>query len=784
MKKKRLSKELIIISVLVLIIFLFTTTGYALYGRTLSIHGTAIAKKNGVVEITDLTLLDSSNIKTNGTTYSGTSINVDITYDNQGVNASYFALYQVTFENHSFYSYDFNSTNYTSTIDYGPNATVSTNYEITGLTEGETLPSGGTKTFTIKMITTISENHVGDISVEGTFDSELEQENIGSVIGSLTGTTSGDLTVDNSLAQFSVEVINSFEYNKTFTFAMPNNNFQIVNCSGGALGDYTIAANTTQTYQFCVTRTSGAVFASSPQTPSVVLQGYNIVETTVGTVSLTVPVDTTINDDDPPEISNISVTKNSTVGSVTLGWDSYEENSVLKYYIMLYKEVNGTYQYQDTYQTTADERQYTFTNLTDGGKYYFKVYGEDDSHNKPDQNAIDGAPQTGSSSCLRTPNQQFRWTYNVSYDLDSSLSTNGASTVREGATYTATLSASLGRRVPDSIQVKMGGITLSTSRNEYSYNNGSISIPNVSGDIEITASSQGCLVKGTKILLANGKTKNVEDITYRDLLAVWNYETGSITYEYPIWIEKEHSTNEYIEITFSDDTKLSIAENHGIYDANKNEFVEVSNPSQFKVGTEITKIKNGKLTTVKVKDIKTKKESTTYYHVVSTRYYNIIANDVLTTDDAVYLSNLYSFDKNIKFKYRKKVLKDKNNLYTYDELKDTIPYYMYKGLRAGEAKVLVNYKYLTTSEFKEYLSKNQMNKDMVQEPVTKDGKRYWMVTTSLDKVTNKDDYLYQEGNIYTLPNVKTKCFYNTSDNKCYSPGEKIKVDLGTHFIAK
>ena len=37
---------------------------------------------------------------------------------------------------------------------------------------------------------------------------------------------------------------------------------------------------------------------------------------------------------------------------------------------------------------------------------------------------------------------------------------------------------------------------------------------------------------------------------------------------------------------------------------------------------------------------------------VSTRYYNIVANGILTTDDAVILSNLYGFNNDISWKNR------------------------------------------------------------------------------------------------------------------------------------
>ena len=49
----------------------------------------------------------------------------------------------------------------------------------------------------------------------------------------------------------------------------------------------------------------------------------------------------------------------------------------------------------------------------------------------------------------------------------------------------------------------------------WSKNTGSLSVPNVSGDLDITIQSEaGCLTAGTQILLADGTTKAIENITY------------------------------------------------------------------------------------------------------------------------------------------------------------------------------------------------------------------------------------------------------------------------------
>ena len=227
---------------------------------------------------------------------------------------------------------------------------------------------------------------------------------------------------------------------------------------------------------------------------------------------------------------------------------------------------------------------------------------------------------------------------------------------------------------------------------------------------------------------------------------------------------------------------------HGVFETELNRFVSVDKPEEFHVGSKIAKLKEdgSGFETVTVTNIEYKNEYAVYYHVVSTRYYNIIANDLLTTDGTTILSNLYGFTDNMKWpkEVREAAMED---IYTYNDLSDVIPYYMFKGLRAEEGKVLSNYG-LDLDTFKGYLLKNQNNPNMLRKPIQKNGKNMWMVTTNLDKINefNKNEFLREEGSIYTLPGVNNKKFVgwlNYSDNKMYKPGDKVEVYYGMHFEA-
>ena len=117
----------------------------------------------------------------------------------------------------------------------------------------------------------------------------------------------------------------------------------------------------------------------------------------------------------------------------------------------------------------------------------------------------------------------------------------------------------------------------------------------------------------------------------------------------------------------------------------------------------------------------------------------------------------------------------------YKYLSDILPYYMYKGFRAGELAILLDNQRLSMNDFKSYVSKLITNDDMLKPPITKNNKRYWMVTTS-NKVKNKEKHLVEEGTYYKLPKSKNiKYWYSTSEHKKYKPGTKVKVWTGMHF---
>lgn len=771
MNMKKNNKISMIINIIFILVFSFISIGYAAYNKQLNINSNLSLVGNGELYIRSIDLVDSSNVTNSVTpTIVNSQVNFNITFN--GTSNTYFANYLVTIVNNTFYDYTYTGIDMNHSLSRTDNIQdgSSLDINISGIANGDAIRARTTKTFNI-IVTLDAKDHNATYVTEilSNVNNEVVQE--AKLLASITP-KQGNLRTDNR-ALFTLDVISTFGYDRTFNINISDSNFELVNSSNNALGALTIHANSEETYNFYVRAAANASFVNDSKTTSITLSSSGYPRITVDSITLLVTQNAVVTDTIPPVVGNVSLTMNDTEGSATATWSliDYGISGVDHYMINLYNSSNTLV---NTYRGT-DATSYTFTDIS-AGTYYIVVYAIDDSGNSGSSYVNSATTSSGYAS--KSNNATFKWRYNVTNNL-TNLTSNGNNYALYHQAYTATLSASgVLSGLPNSITVTMGGNTLNANSDyTYSSNNGQIRINNVTDDIVITAAaSTTCLIKGTKVLLASGEYKNIEDIGYGDLLLVYNYETGKMVKEYPIWIEKEGKTLGYQKTTFSDGTILKTRGWHGVFSVDKNLFVSVDNPDDFHIGTKILKMdKDGHTEVVSVKNIEIIKEETTYYHVVSTRYYNIIANGLLTTDGTVILSNLYGFNDDLTWTGLRELNKD---LYAREEL-SILPNYMYIGLRAKEGKYLQNYG-MSKEMFLWYLANNQLTDEMLPIKKNSKGNLMFYVETSLD---NKC-FLLEEGSIYTLPkNDKVSKYLDTSQNKYYLPGEKVKIELSTYFEA-
>ena len=322
----------------------------------------------------------------------------------------------------------------------------------------------------------------------------------------------------------------------------------------------------------------------------------------------------------------------------------------------------------------------------------------------------------------------------------------------------------------------MGGVALTTSQYTFTRNNdtGNITIPNVTGDIVISAtgnaSGGGCLVEGTKIRLANGKYKNIEDIEYNDLLTVYNHVTGNITYVYPIWLEKKQVIDNYIKVTLEDNTSISFVKDHSIYNADTNMYASILDSNQIDVGSSVYKLKGDKLEKVKIKNIEKINKRVNYYNIVSTIHYNVFSNDILTSDSTASISNIYGFNEDTTYSDNYYKISNGKEL-SYDKV-SFIPKHLYYGLNLRNASFIDEYDVSLYDLLNTYTNDNNIMKSISKN----NGKLVFYVN-----IDNKIDKV-NEGTKYKLPNDKNiKYYIETSTNKKYKPGTYIKINYSVYL---
>lgn len=771
MKKflKKINIEIVII-VLFILILCAESIGYALFHENLSLSGHSKFNKDGTVYIDSITLKELTNaLEISSPTYEGTNVAFNVKYNVTDHSDTYEITYHIKIVNDSSYDYVFSGDNVNAAINVNDGSVV--DLFLQGISFGDSIRKKSTKEFDVVIaLYPNTDNTSYDVTTDIDIECEDKNEDVGRLLAGVSFPSDklGDLTGSNTLAHFKVAVSNSYTYEKTFNFYVNSNLFELADASGNALGSFTIAENSEAEYDVYVKLKPNPILPNAQEKLTIMVNSSGDGNISAGNIKLL--VDKNAADDKiPPTISNVTATQNSDENSVTVTWNGSDNASVASYTVLVYNTSNSLL---GTYYTVADEN-FIDLNLNEGS-YYFKVYGIDSSGNTASTSDINNAT-TSAGTCSKSSNYTFKWIATVSYDLDD-LTSNNITSVKLGNTLTVTLRATGLDSAPSSITVTMGGKTLS-SRTDYSYSRGSnnkvgtLTIDNVTGDVTITASAiSACLVEGTKVKLANGEYKNIEDINYYDLLAVWDYDNGKITYEYPAWIEKSKKTNHYTKVTFSDNTVLKFVGYHGIYNKDLNKFVSIDNVDEFYVGATVLKVnsKTNKLETVKVTSIDDVIDSVNYYHVVSSRYYNVIANDIITTDGTTILSNLYGFDKNLKW-----INKDNITNYTYEDFKDIVPYYMYNALRMYEAANLKEYG-LDLNSFKGYLLKNQLNEDMVLPYPSIFDRNLYVIN-----INGINIYL-AEGSKFVIPGNNNE-YLSTLDNKIYRSGDEIDIHNSIYF---
>jgi hypothetical protein len=177
-----------------------------------------------------------------------------------------------------------------------------------------------------------------------------------------------------------------------------------------------------------------------------------------------------------------------------------------------------------------------------------------------------------------------------------------------------------------------------------------------------------CLVAGTLMTLADGTHKKIEDITYDDVLSVWNFDLGEMSEARPLWVKRKQTAGDYTLVKFSDGTELRTVGHH-IFNKQVGEFTKIITDDT-PVGT-ITVNEQGQEIAIVSKELV--RETVDYYNIWTQYHLNAYANGLLTGNK---YCNIYPV---VDMKY----VKDDRTLRSVEEFADIDEKYI-AGMRLQE----------------------------------------------------------------------------------------------------
>lgn len=222
---------------------------------------------------------------------------------------------------------------------------------------------------------------------------------------------------------------------------------------------------------------------------------------------------------------------------------------------------------------------------------------------------------------------------------------------------------------------------------------------------------ESCFVEGTLITLADGSVKPVEEITYEDLVLIFNHETGRIEPGYVLFTshkDDDRDSHAVINLVFSDGRVLRIVEEHAVFDLDLNRYVYITeeNAGDF-IGHRFytTDYVDGSFVAgeVVLTDSYVTVEQVRIFCPVTAYHMNSFAEGLLTMPNMPQrihgMINIFEYDADLK--YNEEQMRadiEKYGIYTYEDFADRISLEAYLASPAKYLKVAIGKGMLTLEE--------------------------------------------------------------------------------------
>ena len=193
----------------------------------------------------------------------------------------------------------------------------------------------------------------------------------------------------------------------------------------------------------------------------------------------------------------------------------------------------------------------------------------------------------------------------------------------------------------------------------------------VTDNINLYASWNACLAKGTLITMANGSRKPIEEIKIGDDVRVFNHDTGKLSRSkvLDLW-QYEEQKQGLITLHFTNDINVNIVSAHGFYNKEENKYVvlDKTNINDY-VGKHFYNADDDAWETLLGATYSDEKVDT--FFIATQDQFDVVAEGMLTVEDGLYclVANTFDFDSNMKVnKFKKYFDILKYGLFTYKDL--------------------------------------------------------------------------------------------------------------------
>jgi len=158
----------------------------------------------------------------------------------------------------------------------------------------------------------------------------------------------------------------------------------------------------------------------------------------------------------------------------------------------------------------------------------------------------------------------------------------------------------------------------------------------------------GCFAAGTKITMADGSVRNIEDVREGDRILTFDHETGKLTAQEVCIAFAGDCSDHAFSLHFEDGTEVSVVGIHDLFEQESMKYVRISDDhAEEFVGKHFYSI--AKKAFVKLSCVTRSVEKTPFYSLYTKYNFNAIANGMLSLPDDVDMHlNLYEFGEDLK----------------------------------------------------------------------------------------------------------------------------------------